>query len=288
MGKSSDNRSPVTPKYSSQENYIENLNGSSFGNNVFLHFLKVIGATPVEVEGDDPSGIVVEETVQSTKIKYKVKYTPYVAPVVSITSLSPGGIQLLVNAVTSVTIEYSFNKAVQSQKLYIDDVETSFTPDNLGNNQYSATVDNLNLVDDTIFKIEASDGINTASATRELRFGDYFYHGKTTVNWSAVPGDFLTNNIPDADTDKVIVDENSAISFTCKSGSGEKDWVALPLGVIEKASPKFKDRENILPGGYNTIGTINIPNGSAGDPSNLYTVYVSINWNIGGAIFDVT
>lgn len=288
MGNSSGYRNPKTPVYSSQENYLENLNGSSYGNNVFLHFIRVLGTLPDEVVGVEATGIKVDKLQQSTKIRWEIRYDPYVNPVCNITSITPSAIQLLGTQVTDVTLNYNFNKAIQTQTLYIDDVETAFTPTDLGNNQYRADLSGLALSDDTIFKIKGNDGTNDCEDTIKLRFGDYFYHGKTTADWTSVPGNFVSTFIPDASTDKVIVDENSAISFTCKSGTAEKDFIAIPKDVINNQNPSFKDRDNLLPGGFNEIGTVNIPNGSANDPNSLYTVYISINWNIGGSIYDIT
>jgi hypothetical protein len=286
MSDSTSHVSPRTPNYAQNADYVENKGGSSFGDNINTHFIRFMGeGKDVEVVGDNEE-ITVDKAETSIRKTFTVRYDALLDLAINYLNLNPSTIQLRGSTVSSVTLAWQYNQPIDLQTLHVAGVETVMSPALLGNNAYNATLSGLSLTSNTSFKITGQRGSKVADRTSTLYFGNRFYQGKTSLQWSGVPGTFVANFIPGALTQ--LVRAGSDITFSTLSGEGEWDWVAIPLGVLGQGSVVFKDRENINPGGFVSIGTVNIPNGTAGDPNDLYTVYISINRNIGGAIFDIT
>lgn len=120
------------------------------------------------------SNVVVETLRGQLEDDFFVGHPEYTEPSVSLSITSPTGIQLSGTTVDNVSLSWSYNKPMQSQKLFIGGVEQVglvFT-DN-GNNSYSIDLTSLGIEVNTAFKIEGFDGTKNVSASKTLQFGFY-------------------------------------------------------------------------------------------------------------------
>lgn len=214
---------------------------------------------------------------------YYVRYEEYIPLTInSFTRSVPAGLSLLGATVTDVTLNWQYNKAVETQAI----TALGQTIPAIVAGDRSAALTGLSITADTTFTLTADDNatdhIPAITATVDVLFGNNVYIGKTA--------EALSSSTPSSDVITIIqgltnkpIQQTRAGNFTCSSLKNEFDLYAYPARFGEGI---FKGATNPGPGGFILLGAYNITNTAAYTES--YYVYRSAYDFLNGANFSVS
>lgn len=190
-----------------------------------------------------------------------IQYTP-----ISITSFSNNvNTAEKGSTVSSVTLNWNYNKTPKTLKLNNEDVEVSTK---------TKVIDNANLTQNTTWTLTATDDRSASSTkTTTITFLNGAYYGVGNADGDAINNAFV------AGLQKVLT-SSRARDFTVNAGAGEYIYYAIPATF---GTPVFY--VGGFEGGFNLAKTFDYQNPSGFTES--YNVYKSTNANLGNTTVTV-
>lgn len=239
----------------------------------------------VTVEGDDEF-IFVEETVNPDEsITYTVSYSPYIP--LSISSFTDDiGLQVKGVTVSTFTLNWNYNKGVESQSLNQGLTAPAVVP---GQTSYSLTPTGQTITTDTTITLTADDvdGDGNAAKTSNVSilFGNYIYQTQLVL---ADRTDIVEADITGLDLTSLTrtLSRTKDLTFTCSSGSTEYEVILMPTSFGLTSGGSFQDLSTNFTGGWSKLLTVELTNeeGFAED----YDVFVASNKNLNGLTFQIS
>lgn len=249
-----------------------------------LAFLQENGGDSVNVIGDDEF-IFVTKSVVNDVDTYQVRYEPYTP--LSINSFSTDkGLQVKGVTVTSFTLNWGFNKSVETQSL--NQGLTAPTPVQ-GTTSYSLNATGQSVTSDTTYTIAADDNIEDANASKtrntSILFGNYIYQTQITI---ADRDSITTSTINALDLPNLpkTLTRSRGLTFTAQSIATSYDVILMPASFGLTSGTQFKDLATNFTGGWGKLFDMDLTNEAGFTES--YGVWVASNKNLNGLTFQIS
>lgn len=197
------------------------------------------------------SNVDINTQRNSQKDDFYISVYDYQPPSVALNLITPTGLQLNGNTITSVTLRWVFNKAIpilgQSMTVGGTPVDISSATDVNGDQKTWQITLTVNLTTDTTFVITGNDGSQQISDSEQLQFGNYIYQGSsaTLITDSAALKSFVESL------------SNKPLQRNYKgtiSGYPNGRWVLYALPSIYDPSKKLADNSQYPNEGFFQVG----------------------------------
>ena len=240
----------------------------------------------IEVEGDnlEAASLFIDRVENDESKTFTLRYSPYTP--LSIQSFTDNvGLQLKGSTLTTFQLDWTYNKAVESQSL--DNGLTA--PAVTQAESYSLTPTGLAITSNTTFTLTAddidADGNSPKTSSISITFANYIYRTQIAI---ADRNNITTSTINQLDLTALTktLQTNRSLTFGALSGSTEYEIILIPSSYGLTSGTQFKDTATNFTGGWGKLFDMNLTNSAGFEES--YGVWASANKNLNGLTFQIT